>query len=396
MRRPSSSFALSLCLTVLTIPAASAQKYTVTDLGTLPGSTTPFPSSIGNGVNNLGQVTGSATAAGPCTQDCSHAFLYSDNKMRDLGTLPGGNVSVGNGINSRDRPWGDTPQEVGYSEVSGGTFHAFLWDNEDMQDLGTFPGGSASAANAISPSGEVTGNADIANGNFHAFLYSHGTMHDLGTLPGGTFSQGASINRIARPGSAGRHVIQVVGSGDVPGDCSSHLQCPYHAFLYSNGAMRDLGTLPGGFFSNATGVNRSGQITGSADTPQGDFHAFLYEMGKMHDLGTLPNGFQSFARGINRRGTIVGYGSVGSVSDYHAIVYRHGKMQDLNSLIPANAGWFLGFAYAINDRGQITGSGIINGEGHAFLLTPVCSGDNDHDRDDRDKDRCGDDEPPEN
>jgi probable HAF family extracellular repeat protein len=56
--------------------------------------------SIGNGVNRSGQVTGYALVAGPCLHECMHAFLYSDGNMLDLGTLPGGNLSVGNGINS--------------------------------------------------------------------------------------------------------------------------------------------------------------------------------------------------------------------------------------------------------------------------------------------------------
>ncbi|MGA2696202.1 MAG: hypothetical protein ABSE92_09070 [Terriglobales bacterium] len=32
--------------------------------------------------------------------------------------------------------------------------------------------------------------------------------------------------------------------------------------------------------------------------------------------------------------------------------------------------WTLSTAYAINNSGQITGYGTINGENHAYLLTP--------------------------
>jgi len=46
-------------------------------------------------------------------------------------------------------------------------------------------------------------------------------------------------------------------------------------------------------------------------------------------------------------------------------------MVDLNTLIPANSGWTLTEAHGINNLGQIAGSGAINREGHAFLLTPV-------------------------
>ncbi len=45
-------------------------------------------------------------------------------------------------------------------------------------------------------------------------------------------------------------------------------------------------------------------------------------------------------------------------------------MLDLNHLIPANSGWLLQFANAINDQGQIAGYGTLNGQTEAFLLTP--------------------------
>ena len=48
-------------------------------------------------------------------------------------------------------------------------------------------------------------------------------------------------------------------------------------------------------------------------------------------------------------------------------------MQDVNSLIDPASGWRDLTAIAINDLGQITGSGIIDGNYHAFLLTPTMS-----------------------
>ena len=45
-------------------------------------------------------------------------------------------------------------------------------------------------------------------------------------------------------------------------------------------------------------------------------------------------------------------------------------MTDLNTEIPYSSGWELGWAFAINDAGQIVGQGIHNGQYDAFLLTP--------------------------
>jgi probable HAF family extracellular repeat protein len=50
------------------------------------------------------------------------------------------------------------------------------------------------------------------------------------------------------------------------------------------------------------------------------------------------------------------------------------KLTDLNSLIPADSGWILNSATAINNKGQIVGFGINpNGVQHAFLPTPTAA-----------------------
>lgn len=47
------------------------------------------------------------------------------------------------------------------------------------------------------------------------------------------------------------------------------------------------------------------------------------------------------------------------------------QMQDLNTLIPPGQGWLLQSATAINNVGQIVGTGLLNNQPHGFLLTPV-------------------------
>ena len=56
-----------------------------------------------------------------------------------------------------------------------------------------------------------------------------------------------------------------------------------------------------------------------------------------------------------------------------ALLYDSGTLYNLNDLIPANSGWTLQAATAINDRGQIAGYGVINGQTHAFRLDPPMS-----------------------
>jgi probable HAF family extracellular repeat protein len=141
-----------------------------------------------------------------------------------------------------------------------------------------------------------------------------------------------------------------------------------HAFLYSNGTMKDLGTL-GGTPSRAFGINARGQVVGSSDLANGGPHAFLFSDGTMTDLGTLVAGSAttvSVAFGINDAGQVVGSSQIAGLSPpNHAVLWQDGNIVDVNP-----PGWQT-IGYAINNRGQIVGSGSNPaGQGHGFLLTP--------------------------
>ena len=157
--------------------------------------------------------------------------------------------------------------------------------------------------------------------------------------------------------------------------------------------MKSIGTLPNGSVSEAYDINASGQVVGySYTTSTGTPHAFLYSASTgMKDLGTLGGSF-SHALGINDSGQVVGNASP-PTGRTHAFLYSGGQMQDLNTLIPADSGWELISAIAINTSGQIVGAGIINNQTRAFLATPdtpTPPPDSDGDTVTDDKDNCPD------
>ena len=85
------------------------------------------------------------------------------------------------------------------------------------------------------------------------------------------------------------------------------------------------------------------------------------------DLGTLGGDFTD-AIGINNTGQVVGDASGGS----GVFLWENGQMFDLAELVEPGSGWTLGTAKAINDDGWITGTGDNPaGESAGFLLTPV-------------------------
>ncbi len=177
--------------------AAIYSNGSIQDLGFLHG---PYsegygPYSGGLGINDSGQVTGYSWAYTQYPgQPPVHAFLYSNGSMMDLGTLgspqagSGVPFSIGNAINNLGQVTGLTQTKTDWDPT------AFLYSNGVMQDIGTL-GGTYSEGTAINDEGQVVGSSGgKGNGQDLAFLYSNGSMHDLGTLGGGLFSSASGIN----------------------------------------------------------------------------------------------------------------------------------------------------------------------------------------------------------
>ena len=320
--------------------------YYVKDLGSLGGSYT-----YAYGVNNSGQVVGeSGTLSGS-----GHAFLYGGGMMTDLGTLGGSFSSAAQAINN-------SGQVVGYCYgLFEGyyAFNSFSYSGGVMSDLDL--NDYNNVAYGVNDSGQIVGYCAWFNcffgctylGDIPYLANDSGDngFTDLGNLGSMNFSSAYGINNSG----------QVVGESETASGV-------LHAFLYSGGAMSDLGTL-GGNSSYAYGINNNGQVVGTAATAgnAGQQHAFLYSAGAMTDLGTLPGGSYSGAYGINNGGQVVGSGDTAS-GDQHAFLYSSGAMFDLNHLVNTNTvGTYFNMARGINDSGQIIGNGA---NGHAYILTP--------------------------
>jgi len=327
---------INLAIGVAIATVAVAQ-VTIQDLGSLGGS------SVGLAINSRGVVTGDSNRSDSVDR---HAFVKPLGLvMGDLNfyTTYSSATSHGYSINQKGVIVGSIDPFTQHLPI------AFSWAGDSsLTMLGTLGGGTSEAL-GINASGQITGWASLMNLSSHAFLRTDQGMFDLGVLPGGNASSGTSINNL----------------GQVTGWSYTATGSKPRAFFYDPGkTLVDLGQ---GMDSIGNAINAFGHVAG-----QWAGHAAIYtpRTGVVRIPGL--DDVISDAKSINGLGQVVGsYSSGGAINVF--TYTPGGTAVDLNGLLPANSGWQIKTATAINDFGQVTGDGLFNGASHAYVMNlPRC------------------------
>jgi probable HAF family extracellular repeat protein len=345
MKLPSTVLLAGILTAGMTPLLSQAQSYTITDLGTVSGEST----SSGYALNESGQAAGASS-----NPNGDIATMFSGSKAIDLGTLEPLDVSVATSINGSGEVAGFEP----FSSTSTDTDHAWVYSNGALIDINSsslFPSGTE--AEGINDSGVVVGQGWLNSSSFHAFVYAEGKMVDIG--PPGSYQ--ASAIAINDNGQILGNAYFTSGGGGV--------------FIYANAKFTYL-TTPTGATASGIALNSLGQVLGELFTSSGTDLA-VYSNGKWTDLGGSVTGASLRGTGINAAGKVIATAIFPGT--YHpfkagkhvAYVFGSSGPVNLNTLIPANSGYTLTDAIAINDNGQILcDAATPTGAEHAVLLTP--------------------------
>lgn len=349
--------------------AAAQTQYTVTDLGVLPGTT----DSIGTGLNDRGDVVGHCLFApgGPGEV----GFVWRNGVMTSTGKLQGGNYSdamaingpgvvVGDGDTGNFRPqsWVTGPSGlINIFPNNGGNTHAI-----GINDAGVICGYyTKSLSGNVSSWRPALWTADPKDPRKYRTTVLPILVGPDPTSPG-TTALPMAFNQAGQ--AAGYADNEVIGQ---------------HACFWNNDAAHtivDLGVYPADWSSIGWGMNDLGQVVGESHPPFGS-RPVLWNNDSAHTpiaLPLLPGDNYGSAHAINILGEALGSSAwaepgTWNVGPGRLVVWRDGGVFELQSLLDpvTGAGWTLVSASAINNRGQIVGLGIHDGQNRAYLLTPT-------------------------
>jgi len=365
------AFLLSGCPTLPEEEPEKVIRYEVVDLGTLGGESMEH-FHYAQAISNTGYVTGNS-ASNPDDPHVAMPFRTNlDGPMENLGILSG---SGGTG-----RDVADDGTVVGSSTYDDGDFELGPITairsrvGQPLEDLGRPEGFVNSEAYGVNSSGQVVGvteDGDFSNSRAFVFTDDDG-FHVFNTF-GGSFSAGRDINDDGL----------VVGFSETAGGkVQGFVVAPSEDGSYPelDPTLHAIPTL-GGDFSNASKVNRSGQILGASRGEDGRIRGYLYRRDTgIRDLGNLPGGERAFANGLNNNGDVVGFDSIYDANDEYVetlgwLWTKTNGIRSLNSILLEDARdeWSIEYADGINDAGWIAGSGynLATGRQHALLLKPV-------------------------
>jgi uncharacterized membrane protein len=339
-----------LSVAILPKAIATTPQYQIYDIGVIDVGDT---ASQGFGVSDGGIAVGRSIRTGG-----SQAFTWTLNGgIVGLPNLAGRNHAVSNSAN-------DNGVVVGTAATTlfGSSRLPVIWQNGAVSQLPLPPGETLGDANSVNASNVAAGSVDGGSLQRGA-IYSGGS----GTIIAQTTANGSFFVTAFGINDSGR----VVGQGIDPMNAARNV-----GIVYDIGQTMafEVGALPGFNGALAFAVSNTGYVVGSSMLNQGSGLPFIWsDQGGMVAIPLASGTSQGSARAVNSAGWVVGNDSSAFSIPF---LYDGTSTYRLADLIPPNSGWDLSMntsssALGISENGVIVGTGVHNGETHAYAMVPV-------------------------
>ena len=328
---------------------ATTPQYQIYDIGVIdPGD----DASQGFGVSHGGIALGRSIRTGG-----SQAFSW---------TLQGGIVGLPN-LAGRNHAVANSAADqvvVGTAATTlfGSSRLPVMWLNGAVAQLPLPAGETLGDANSVNASGVAVGSVDAGSLQRGAiYTGAGGAIITQTTVNGSFFVTAFGINDSGR----------VVGQGIDPGNAARNVGIVYD--IGDNEAF-EVGALPGFNGALAFGVSNTGYVVGSSMLNQGSGLPFIWsDQGGIVAIPLATGTSQGSARAVNSAGWVVGNDSSAFSIPF---LYDGTNTYRLADLIPPNSGWDLSMntsssADGISEDGVIVGTGVHNGDTHAYAMVPV-------------------------
>ena len=339
-------------LGVATVPAATATtpQYQIYDIGVVDAGD---DASQGFGVSHGGIAVGWSIHTGG-----SQAFTWTLNGgIVGLPNLAGRSYALSNSAN-------DSGIVVGTAATTlfGSSRLPVIWQNGAVSQLPLPAGETLGDANSVNASSVAVGSVNAGSLQRGA-IYSggSGTIITQTTANGSFFVTAFGINDSGR----------VVGQGTDPMNAERNV-----GIVYDIGQQMafEVGALPGLNGALAFGVSNTGYVVGSSMLDQGSGLPFIWsDQDGMVAIPLASGTSEGSARAVNSAGWVVGTDSSAFAIPF---LYDGTNTYRLADLIPPNSGWDLSMntsssADGISENDVIVGTGVHNGETHAYAMVPV-------------------------
>ncbi|MGM9487010.1 hypothetical protein [Ideonella sp. YS5] len=281
------------------------------------------------------------------------------------------------------------------TDTSTGQRYAAVWTDGEMQRLDNpYTVGDAYGINAA---GVVVGSAgypdaaiwtssgmfvDLGQGFAGSYVTS---INDKGNCVLNGAVDAETLVMYFAPGCDGSKLVQIsayaqgvaINANDQIAFTDISFSHQQRAYLYSAGTFTDLGVLAGYTQSLASDLNGHAHVVGTAADAAYDLReGFFWNGRKIQKVGTL-GGARSEATAVNNSDVVVGSAQTRK-GQWHPFVRDMradgSRMQDLSTMLDASgAGWSLDRALSINKSGQILVRGTAPGDSapHSAILTPL-------------------------